>query len=774
MQNIPTYMQMLLPPQALSSNLTTLNANSGPSLDQGKTKLIYLANSGWLGKTPQSIINNDINSAYIKHILDLPIPIPTLNAGNTVTTNSSSSNNLTNSVRNNVGGSNVLGDDGDFKIDWVNDLELIEMNTNTIGDENDAVGFYYGGDIPSDDTLDQQIHQHVQGRDRFIQLQMNQQQERQMRQQLIQHDDMFNDNNNNSNNDSIYNTGNNTDTINNIGGVYIPTKFLPHMDVAIGSNEVSLIKNENQIVINNIHLKSDCVLVTNDSAHIKNKTILSPAKYSLKSSILSIPRRNNAINGNNIILGNCILNQNVPIVESNDLNKSLNSNRKLMDEDMLFLTFLTDNPLPPHMDLPIYYYEIKVDDNNGSNGISLGFVNLPSTNNVSPPPFNSKECDAYWINDDIKSEKNCIYWEAKTGMIFYHQKESATQQGQRFNQFVQLKNTEWCSFANNDIIGLGVDFIKGEVFGVKNGIKVGSVKNLTMIDNYLNNKSPTGAAVAAGRIYPMVTMSKNNKLTFNLGASTFIYDIINHIQDKKDKVMEKINKSKIKPFNTDLLGEINDELSMESFNEEIILGYLIQKGFVNASKALFEQINERRERGRSPTVGQVEWQPLCSFKSRIKQLLQKDSIDDLMQLITIKYPNFWYYYPMIEFKLLCFKYIKMIEPLHKNKNQLRTILSFGKLLQRKFSYNAFFIKELDEISQLIAYDNPKDCTSIWIKFVILGKEKILESLMMSLSEINGKSCLTGFDLGLLRMDLNLDILKQSKNELNLIDIFQFI
>lgn len=705
MDDLPQYLQIL----SHRGNKT----NEEPTSVNKWTQLIYLANSGWLGTNPRSIFTNRYNSNYIDKLLELPLGIP-----NDVYTSHHSN-------------------DGDSKLGWASNLELDN-------DDDGTMGFYYGGDQPSNDVSDADESDYTWRRvneEEFDEEVEEEEEEDSDDTPVIItrgvpfytllgrrfNNDNINHNNHHHQADDQKETRKNDDEEEEDFNETIPFKLIPHRDVYIGNDdETIMIENGIHLKVNRIYLKPECALVSADSNDIREKTILTPL-YSLRTSVLSTP------------FPHLITNQNVKLYENSDLIRKLNSERRLIDEESLYTSFISSTCIPNG--IGIYYYEVKLlnVNLNINDGISIGCSSL------SP----SKIENDLWCDDSIKTERLNVMWEAKSGKLCYHN-DLKTYNPHTQSRFQQQARDNWPKYTKGDTIGFGIDFVKGKTFGTKNGVLIGESSLLAMINN--DNIQ-----------YVTINLGIYSEVDVNLGGSCFQFDILNYVRDKKIDVMNKVNSEPFIPFSIPDGEIVKDDLSISHFVDKLVLGYLKHRGYVETALELSKELQEDNDNN-------WNWQEISNFKKTLKALLIKDQIDEIMNLITIKFPNFWLTYERIEFKLLCFKYIKLIVESKNNDLRIKKVLRFGKILNRKFSGNEANVNELNEITQFLAYENPRDCPK-WDQIVNLGKERILEALIMAISETVGLSCLTGFDLGLLKADVNLESLKRhQRKDLALIDI----
>lgn len=678
------------------------------------TQLIYLANSGWLGTNPRSIFTNRYNSNYIDKLLDLPLGIPS----ELYTTHHAN--------------------DGDLKLGWASNIDLDN-------DDDGIMRFYYGGDQPSnngsEDSDDTWRRGHDDNDDEEVDDDDDDEEEDSDDTPVIItrgvpfysllgrrfNSDSANQHHSNvSQTDDAHTKTDTEDTETN--NTTIPFKLIPHRDVFVGNDDDTItVESGVHFKVNGIYLKPECILLSADSTAIRDKVILTPL-YSLRTSCISSP------------FPHLTLNQHVRLYEDSDLTRKLNSERRLKDDDSLYTSFISSTNIPPG--IGVYYFEVKIVNLNLNinDGMSIGFTSLNSMN-VN---------DASWCDDSIKIERMNSIWEAKSGKFCYYNDLRAYDPTNHAS-FQQQVRENWPKYAKGDIIGLGIDFVKGTTFGTKNGVLIGESNMMSIVRS-------------EDAQYITINLGVHSEVEVNLGKSCFQFDILNYVRDKKSDVMNKIKGEPFIPFSIPDGEIIRDDLSISHFVDKLVLGYLKHRGYVNTAVKLSNEIGEVTDKDT------WDWQDISKFKKTLKELLRNDEIDEIMNSITIKFPNFWLTYQRIEFKLLCFKYINLIANSNNSDFDIKRVLRFGKLLNRKFSNDELYLTELDQISQFLAYDDPKDCPQ-WDSIVNLGKEKILEALIMAISETVGLSCLTGFDLGLLRTDVNLESLKrQQRKDLVLIDI----
>lgn len=647
-------------------------------------QLIYLANSGWLGTNPRCVFTNKYNSDYIDKLLALPLGIPT-----------------------DVYQMHHVNY-GDTNLGWASNADLKT-------DNDGATRYYYGGDEPSNDASEESDDTWQRGR--------NEENE-----EADEDEDEFDED---SDETPVFITRG-TPFYSLLGRRFtaqhklqleqpraatretneeIPYKLIPHRDVFTGGDD-SVVIDGTHIKVDGILLKPECALV---SAVLKpNSETYSTPTYSLPESALSTP------------FPHLTQNQHVKLYESNDLMRKLNLERRLLDQENIYASFVSSTCVPS--DVGIYYYEVTVMNTmtNINEGLSIGLSCL------SP----SKVEEYAWCDDSIKEETLCVMWEAKSGKL-RHRSDHKTQSADT-----------WPPYNKGDTIGFGVDFVKRSVFGTKNGVPIGEQK----LDDIANVENAQ---------YVTVNLGVHTEVKVNLGASHFRFDILNYVRDQKATAKASIKGESFIPFTLPDGTVVDDDLSIEHFVDELVLGYLRHKGFVDTAIKLEEEMGS--------TTKSSKWKEAASFKKTIRGLLAQDQIDQVMNLITIKFPDFWTVYERMEFKLLCFKYIKMIQNASTDAHT-KDILRFGKLLNRRFSNDEASLNELDQLSQLLAYADPTSCPQ-WESIMNSGKARVEEALIMAISESFGMSCLTGIDLALLRADVNLQSLKRhQRKDLALVDI----
>lgn len=429
----------------------------------------------------------------------------------------------------------------------------------------------------------------------------------------------------------------------------------------------------------------------------------------------------------------------VPLKDSNDLPSSLNTRRNLTD---VYLTFMSDVSIPPN---GIYYYEVKI-----KGDIYIGFSQAEVTGN-------------FWTSSSLKNTKASLSW-GKEGHVEFMVRTFDS-------RLVRWKSHKqnWAKFGDGDVIGLGVDFTRNVVFGVKNGIYAGECKD-------------SGIFEVDFRI--AVTMSKGSEANINIGQEIervfyqngeavkqtspgeFLFDIVGYVRNRKREFKQKIQKQKFTEF--DLDGElIKNDVGLSKFAEKLVMGYLKHKGYLESVKGFQRDLKDFNGTATSKETDD-DWEQLTSLKKRLKLLLMTEDYDEILKIMGVAFPGFWKAFERIEFQLFSLKYIKLIKMSSKSNN-FEKMLRFGKALRRKYGSDPIYCSIIDDISQLISYEDPTTSPQ-WENLADLGKQKVKEALIMSINESIDKSCLSGLDLGILKADAELERISKKNKEAELVDI----
>lgn len=269
----------------------------------------------------------------------------------------------------------------------------------------------------------------------------------------------------------------------------------------------------------------------------------------------------------------------------------------------------SDNPMPAQCG--VYYYEVSIISKGKEGMIGVGF----SGANASLEKLPGWEPDSWaYHGDDGKSF-------------------CAATPGKPYGP----------TFTSGDVIGCGVNFMKGSAFFTKNGVFQGNAfRDLRDI-----------------KVYPSVGMKRPHAhLSVNFGQRPFMFDIDRMVSHERQSIIEEINAADVSNLHPILN---NDELC-----KALVAQYLSHDGYVETARAFASEVRAEATALRGAPESKLEGF-LCveedhdaMNRQQIRTAILDGDIDKAIKLTNAFYPHVLEANPQIYFKLRCRKFIEMM------------------------------------------------------------------------------------------------------------------
>ncbi|KAK0252882.1 hypothetical protein LTS09_012039 [Friedmanniomyces endolithicus] len=200
-------------------------------------------------------------------------------------------------------------------------------------------------------------------------------------------------------------------------------------------------------------------------------------------------------------------------------------------------------------------------------------------------------------------------------------------------------------FASNDVIGCGVNFRTNEAFFTKNGVYLGVAFN--------------GIRSEKHYYYPSVGMKKPGEhLRINLGRTPFVFDIDHMMEQERQVVMAKIDKTDV--------SSLHPSDTESTLIHKLIGQYLAHEGYVDTAKAFAKDVHDQQQSlSNNPqpfTPPDSEDDIHAINRQKIRRSILDGDIDRALKYTSTYYPH------VLEeernrdiyFRLKCRKFIEMM------------------------------------------------------------------------------------------------------------------
>ncbi|KAK0344079.1 hypothetical protein LTR59_009833 [Friedmanniomyces endolithicus] len=200
-------------------------------------------------------------------------------------------------------------------------------------------------------------------------------------------------------------------------------------------------------------------------------------------------------------------------------------------------------------------------------------------------------------------------------------------------------------FASNDVIGCGVNFRTNEAFFTKNGVYLGVAFN--------------GIRSEKHYYYPSVGMKKPGEhLRINLGRTPFVFDIDHMMEQERQVVMAKIDKTDV--------SSLHPPDTESTVIHKLIGQYLAHEGYVDTAKAFAKDVHDQQQslsNNPQPFTPPDSGDDIHAInRQKIRRSILDGDIDRAMKYTSTYYPH------VLEeernrdiyFRLKCRKFIEMM------------------------------------------------------------------------------------------------------------------
>lgn len=313
-------------------------------------------------------------------------------------------------------------------------------------------------------------------------------------------------------------------------------------------------------------------------------------------------------------------------------------------------------------------------------------------------------------------------------------------------------------FGMHDTIGCGFDFSTNTMFFTKNGLLLGT--NLTKSSGYaLDVLEPQYCEL----LYPCVGFKSCLSFRTNFGGQRFVYDIDQHVRNKKRQLFSEIRKTDGLPQRS-FWGD-NDR-NVPDFMKQLLLSYFSYLGYTQTYKFFDEETKKQQQtinREAPQTVPEdTTWESkLRVFESRqsIRTLITVGKIDAAISLLKEHYPKILKENDgIIMLKLQCCKFIELVRATipgriddslsndgtldspGKKDAAYTELVQFGQKLRDTYK-NDSRPEVQDRLAQcfsLLAYEDPRQDSSV--AFLLSERERqklaeeVISKIMVSLNQ----------------------------------------
>lgn len=269
----------------------------------------------------------------------------------------------------------------------------------------------------------------------------------------------------------------------------------------------------------------------------------------------------------------------------------------------------SDNPMPAQCG--IYYYEVSIISKGKEGMIGVGFSGASASLEKLP----GWEPDSWaYHGDDGKSF-------------------CAATPGKPYGP----------TFTSGDVIGCGVNFMKGCAFFTKNGVFQGNAfRDLRDV-----------------KVYPSVGMKRPHAhLSVNFGQRPFMFDIDRMVSRERQSIIDEVNAADV--------SNLHPTLNKDELCKALVAQYLSHDGYVETARAFASEVRAEATALRgSPELKlegylSVEEDHDAVNRQQIRTAILDGNIDKAIELTNACYPHVLQENPQIYFKLRCRKFIEMM------------------------------------------------------------------------------------------------------------------
>ncbi|ODV97867.1 hypothetical protein PACTADRAFT_47713 [Pachysolen tannophilus NRRL Y-2460] len=369
----------------------------------------------------------------------------------------------------------------------------------------------------------------------------------------------------------------------------------------------------------------------------------------------------------------------------------------------------------------IYYYEIKILEGLPVSDVTLGFL--------------------YEYFD-----KSLIHFPGEDSRSFGYSGKDA----QKYCKSEGISEPFGSKFGCNDVIGCGINRYTNTIFYTRNGIFIG--------DAFTDIKPKP--------LYPCIGMGDFISVKTNFGfteGENFMFDIDNYVKAFKINIFKNIDNStcsklqnesrkKITNIHSKNKNKLRDDDIPDVLNS-FIISYFNHLGYADTAKTFKKDLDTEsrmfmfdhdstKEVKEDMDLDKIEEESDSTNRQTVRKYILDDRIDDLIEFLNLKYPKLLVENSEISFKLRSLKLINMISRAtlseKDNSSLIMEAIKFGKELQETYKYNPKNISYLNDISSLLAFENPLDSKFGYLLNPI-EKLKILDELNKCILKQLGKS-----------------------------------
>lgn len=328
-------------------------------------------------------------------------------------------------------------------------------------------------------------------------------------------------------------------------------------------------------------------------------------------------------------------------------------------------------------------------------------------------------------------------------------------------------------YGMHDTIGCGFDFSTNTIFFTKNGLLLGT--NLIKSNGYLLDVLESQYCE---HLYPCIGFKSCISFKTNFGGQRFVYDIDQHVRNKKEQLINEIKKVDGLPQRSFWAEK---KRNMPELMNQLLLNYFSYLGYSDTYK-LFDEETKRQQQTINRQSVQITsestaWESkLRVFESRqlIRTLITVGKIDEAILLLKEHYPKILEQDDsIILFKLQCCKFIELVrstipgnpdsmsnvDSSNQEDTKYTKLVQFGQKLRDTYK-NDIRPEVQERLTQcflLLAYEDPRQDKSVAFLLSERERQKLAEEVISKIMVFLNKPAepdlarVAGYTMGLVNV-----------------------